>query len=453
MISALQAKWTAMRKDGFVRSIGALAGGTAFAQALTVLAMPLLTRLYSPADFSILAVYSAILAIISAIACLRFEIAIPLPERDDDGANLLALALIGPMLFGLLTAAVLLIWPDQIVAVLKQPALRPFLWLFPLGVWFAGSYAAALYWATRKKNFNAIARTRVLQAVVGTGVQAGAGWFGFGPIGLLAGQLINSGAGFWGLLKKNWRADRQAFLLVRWRRMYDLFREYHRFPKYSTLEALANNAGVQLPMIIIAALAAGPEAGYLLLATKVMAAPISLIGGAVAQVYLANAPAAHRAGQLPKLTLQVISGLVKTGVGPLIFAGIIAPVVFPLVFGQEWRRAGELVAWMTPWFVMQFLASPVSMALHVTGNQRSALALQIFGCFLRVGFVILGVVLLGKFSEAYAVSGLIFYLIYIAVILRRLSIGLFDFLILLAKGWKFLLAWVFLGIFLIFVVS
>jgi O-antigen/teichoic acid export membrane protein len=442
-----------MRKNGFVRSAGALAGGTAFAQAVVVLATPLLTRLYSPADFSILAVYAAILAILSSVACLRFEIAIPLPEQDEDAANLLVLALIGPAVLSFLITIAVVIWPDQIVTLLKQPALRPFLLLFPLGVWLAGSYAAVQYWATRKKNFGAIARTRMFQAFVGTAVQAGMGWFGFAPIGLLLGQLINSGAGVWGLLKRSWRTDRKEFLSIRWDRMRDLFKEYHRFPKYSALEALANNAGIQLPMIMIAALAIGPEAGYLLLATRVMAAPISLIGGAVAQVYLSNAPLAYREGELPKNTLQVIDGLIKTGVGPLIFAGITAPALFPLIFGKEWQRAGELVAWMTPWFVMQFLASPVSMALHVTGNQRAALLLQLFGCVFRVGLVALSISIIGKFSEAYAISGLIFYVLYLAVILKKISIELLDLAGLLKKRWALLLAWVFLGISVSFIAS
>src|SRR5690606_34581923 len=100
-----------------------------------------------------------------------------------------------------------------------------------------------------------------------------------------------------------------------------------------------------------------------------MAAPMGLVGGDVAQVSVSRAPEKYRSGELAEFTARVIEGLVKTGVGPLLFVGIIAPPVFAIVFGVEWRRAGEIISWMTPWFIFQFISSPVSMVMHVTDRQ------------------------------------------------------------------------------------
>jgi len=69
-------------KNAFVRSVSVLVGGTAGAQILLVLAAPLLTRLYTPEDFGLLAVYASLLALIGVISSLRYELAIPLPEDD-----------------------------------------------------------------------------------------------------------------------------------------------------------------------------------------------------------------------------------------------------------------------------------------------------------------------------------------------------------------------------------
>lgn len=76
-----------------------------------------------------------------------------------------------------------------------------------------------------------------------------------------------------------------------------------------------------------------------------MQAPIGLIGNAVSQVYLSHASTEHRKGNLPAFTSQMLIGLMKTGVDPLIIMGITAPITFPLVFGEKWHRAGELVSW------------------------------------------------------------------------------------------------------------
>ena len=70
-------------QGGFLKSISVLVGGTIFAQAITVLSLPILTRLYNPLDFSIFAIYTSLLAVLSAISCLRFEVAIPI-SRDEE---------------------------------------------------------------------------------------------------------------------------------------------------------------------------------------------------------------------------------------------------------------------------------------------------------------------------------------------------------------------------------
>ena len=429
-------------RSGLVRSVGVLIGGTAFAQALTILALPLITRLYSPTDFSMLAVYASILGIISVSACLRLEIAIPMPERDEDAANLLALSLFSCTVIAGTTALAVWLYSTEIVELLRQPYLKSYLWLLPLGIWFTSAYSAMQFWSTRKKKFGIIARTRMGQAVGGIGTQIGVGWTSSSPFGLLLGHTVASGAGLIGLAQNAWRDNRAALQSISWAGMRTTLGKYQQYPKFSTLESLSNSASIQLPIIIIAAVAIGQEAGYLMLATRVMAAPMALIGGAVSQVYLSKAPEEMRAGRLASFTMQIICGLVKAGVGPLLFAGILAPTVFPLLFGEKWHRAGDLVAWMTPWFIMQFLASPVSMTLHVTGNQRTAFLLQFFGLLLRVGTV-MGAYYITRtnIAEAYSISGFIFYAVYFYVVLSLSAIKILDLWKALSRSYLPILFW------------
>lgn len=446
---AMRQKFDALFREGFVRSVGVLVGGTAFAQALMVLVLPLLTRLYTPEDFSVLAVYTSILGIISVAACLRLEIAIPLPQRDDDAANLLALALCSSAGVAGLSALVVALFPTQIIALVAQPKLEPYLWLLPLGIWLSSSYAALQFWATRKKRFSVIAKTRMTQAIGGAGMQVGFGWAGIAPLGLVLGQMINSGAGIFGLVRDALKNDRPALRAINWTIMRRIFSEYDRFPKYSTFESLANSVSIQLPIIIIAALAVRTEAGFLMLASRVMFAPMALIGGAVSQVYLSRAPDELRAGTLGKFTTNILGGLTKTGVGPLVFAGIIAPIVFPMIFGISWQRSGEMVAWMTPWFIMQFLASPISMILHITQNQCAALVLQILGIVLRIGAVVVAVYWAqGWVVESYAVSGFIFYLIYFCFVIYITKIQIKELSKALKPGGYIVTVWVLLALFL-----
>lgn len=435
------------RKAPFVRHVTALAGGTALAQMVVVGALPLLTRLYTPSDFSLLAVYSALVGVVSVAACLRFEIAIPLPESDDDAANLLALSLLCSLAVSATLGVLILLFGQNLLEWERGGELGEYWLLVPLGVWLGSTYCALQGWATRKKRFGQVARTRVGQALGGTGVQVGLGLAAQAPMGLLLGHAISLGAGIIGLARVAGRDGGSAFRSVGYEGVRRVFAEYSRFPKYSTFEALANSGGLQLPLLLIAFLAAGPEAGFLILAMRVMQAPMSLIGASVSQVYLSHAAQEMRQNTLQPYTSRIIAGLGKTGVGPLIFAGITAPLVFPLIFGSDWARAGRLVSWMTPWFVMQFLSVPVSMALHVTGSQRAALVLQIGGLMLRVGTVAAAYWFLPNWlSEAYAISGFVFYFAYLELLAAKVGMQRGDVWRALLQAWPIHLAWLAAGL-------
>lgn len=406
----------------FLRSVAVLVGGTALGHGITAAALPVLSRLYTPADFSLLAVFAGLVSIISVVACLRFDVAVALPEEDEEALRLLTLALGTALVCSFVVLIAVLVAPGQIAHWLKQPGLQAYLWLLPVSVLLGGGYSALQMWFVREKAFALIARSRVAQSTASAGTQIASGVLAVGPGGLLFGHAMNTGAAclFLGYRLLAGHTARAASKRMTWTALRRTFRRYDRFPKYSTFEALCNSAAIHLPVIMIAALAAPTEAGYLMLATYVMQAPMALVGAAVGQVYLAGAAHKHRQGLLGEFTAEVLGGLLKSGSGPLLAVGIVSPAIFGLIFGAGWERAGVLVAWMTPWFVLQFLSTPISMGLHVTGHQRLAFALQLLGLALRAGMVWLAASLSPlHVSEWYAVSGFLFYLLYLLTILWR----------------------------------
>lgn len=406
-----------LRQNGLVRNVGILAGGTVVAQAILALSMPILTRLYSPADFSLLAVYASVLGLVAIVSCLRFNIAVPLPEAPAESMNLLVLSLMSTAAFACLTAIPVIVAPKATVALLGQPALQPYLWMVPIGVALASSYDALQYWTSRKRQFAIITKTRVVRAVGGAGTQLAIGGVSPSPFGLILGHLLYSGLGVVDLIRALWRDDRSLLMAVTRVRLKDTARLYRRFPLFSVPEALFNTIGLEVSILIIAANAIGPEAGFLMLAMRVMGLPMTLIGSSVAQVFLVEAPERMRAGTLPAFTWRAMLALLKTGAPPLILAGAVSPWLFPVVFGAGWARAGVIVAWLTPMCILQFVASPVSMILHVTGRVAWAMWLQIVGGIVRVGCVAIAAKAVpARLTEVFSISSAAFYLMYLIVI-------------------------------------
>lgn len=404
--------------NSLFRDTAKLVSGTAGGRVILLIALPVVTRLYDPEDFRLLAVFVALVSTISVAACLRFEIAIPLARNDDDAANLLALALLSATGVSVVTLALTGIAPESFALWISVPDIAPYLWLVALGIFLAASYTALQFWATRMHRFGIIARTRVGQAATGAGTMLAMGWAGLAPLGLLLGNMLTLGAGGLSLAAQALRYDSECLRAITRPRLNETLRDYRRYPVFSTPEALANVAGIQIPILIIAARAGG-EAGQLFLAMQVMAAPMTLVGASVGQVYASRAAEELSKGTLGLFTRSMMRRLFLIGVGPIALAALLAPLLFALIFGPDWERAGWIVTWIAPWMLAQLVVSPVSMGLHVTGRQRAAMVLQGVGVVLRVGAVLAGVAFWeAGLIELYAISGIVFYLVYTFIITR-----------------------------------
>ncbi len=409
-------------KGSFVRHAGILAGGTVVAQGVTMAALPVLTRLYSPEDFNLLASFAGVVSILTVVSSLRYNMAIPLPQADEEGFSLTVVALGCTAIISSMIALLFLIAPEAIGSAIRQPELVSFLWLVPIGVFVASTYNALQFWVSRKKQFGLVARTRMTRSVGGAGTQIGYGLYAPSPFGLVLGQIASEGLGIVGLARNILREDRQLIRSVSLGSLRDRARDYRRFPLYSGPEALFDTAAAQIPIILIAAAALGPEAGFLLVAMRVMGIPTRLIGSSVAQVFVVEAPEKLRKGELHSFTLKTLNALLKVGSLPMLLVGAVAPWVFGWVFGPEWTRAGWLVAWLTPMFILQFAASPMSLVLHVIGRLKLAMWMQVFGLVFRVGSIAaVAAYYAGYLSEAFAIAGAIYNAVFIMVILHAVK--------------------------------
>jgi O-antigen/teichoic acid export membrane protein len=365
-----------------------------------------------------LAVYISVVSTVAVAASLRLEIAIPIAEADRDAAALMVISFASILLVCFLLMILALTLSEQISGWLAIPAIYKYLWLVPIGVFLLSSYSVTQYWAARFRRFELIARTKVSQAFVGSTVMLASGWLGLAPLGLLIGKSLTEGAGGGVLFRNVIKKDKSLFYGMNLPKLKAVFKENLAYPKYSTVESFANVAGYQMPIVMIAS-QAGSEAGQLFLAMQVVFIPMTLMGTAVSQVYLSRAPNEMREGRLGIFTKGLMKNLAVVGVPSLFIIGALAPIMFSLVFGSDWGRAGEIVRILLPWVAIQFVVSPVSMALHVTGHQRLAMALQCLGLLLRLGGLYLFVSVGGEsVVEMYAGLSACFYALYFMVIIK-----------------------------------
>jgi len=367
-------------KGQFARSVIVLAGGTAFGQAITVLVSPILTRLYKPEDFGVLAVYSSVLGILSVVASWRYELAIPLPEKDEDGVALVVLSLGIVVLMSIFVGLGSWLIGSKFVQWLKVQALRPYLWLLPIGMLLGGSYQVFNYWAVRKQAYNVIAKTKLRQGLGSAITQVTLGFLKSGPFGLIGGSIVGQSAGILTLSDLLFKKHKESLQFIKPENIKKMALRYQRFPKFSAFGSLVNTAGLQLPSILLAFYYGPQVAGWFALAQRVLGVPMNLLGQAISQVYLGTGSRLVHEDVKSLRSLFIRSAIRLFLIGsPIMFTlAIGGPWLFIKIFGANWENAGKILQILTPAILLQFVAAPLSQTVNLLEHQHWQLNWDLF---------------------------------------------------------------------------
>lgn len=364
-----------------------LAGGTAFSQALAVLASPVLTRLYSVEDFGYFQMYMAFMAFAVLAVTLRYEQAIFLPEKEEVAANLVIVTictvLAMSVLFGFLA------WAVHRYGVLPTSAagLRPYVGLIPIAICGAGIYQTLSIWALRQKAYPRVMGTKIVQVGSQITIQTGMGVLHAGTLGLFVGDAIGRVAGSLSLARLAWHRNRSAFQFARWKTIWSAAVRYRRFPFVSSGAALVGVAAYSLPPLLMAQLYGPKTLGWFALGDRVLGAPAVLIGQAVSQVYCVEAASLNVSDPhaFNALFLRSMKRLLWLGLIPFLIFLLFGPALFGFVFGASWREAGVYARWLAPMHYVALVAWPLTPTLNILERQFWQLGWDVGRLVLTVG--------------------------------------------------------------------
>ena len=151
---------------------------------------PILTRLYTPEDFGLLAVFVALTAILGSISSGRYELAIMLPENDEDSINIAALCFLLSISLSIIILIIITAFSGTIVNLLDNKGIKNWLYLVPFVVLMTGFRNTLNYLNTRKVLYKDIAKANIYKSVGLASVQLGVGFVKSGVTGLISGQVI-----------------------------------------------------------------------------------------------------------------------------------------------------------------------------------------------------------------------------------------------------------------------
>jgi O-antigen/teichoic acid export membrane protein len=374
-----------------VRGTLTLAGCTTLGAVIMVAVAPVLTHLFTPAVFGIVALYTSIVSIGAPIGSLRYDLAILLPEDDNDAANVLALSVLLLLPICAFLGVLTWFWSRQIAAWLNAGQLAPYLWLAPVGILGAGMYQALSSWALRKEEYGKIARTRLSQNGGMAVTQVGLGALLSGdPVAMLIGDLVSRYGGVTMLLRYAWPWLKGR--TISFRLMRATAKRYAKFPFYSTPASLLTAVEIQIPTILLSRYFGPSIVGWYALTYRVLRAPTTVLGQAAAQSLFANAARVSRDPErMQQLTKRAT--IVLMAVGLPIFALVVqeGPELFARAFGAGWMKAGLYARILAPALFISFIANPLSNLLNIREWQGTTLLYSALECVITVGCLMIGV--------------------------------------------------------------
>lgn len=361
----------------FFRNVVVLFSGSAVAQAIPLLSMLILTRMYPEEAFGVFFVYAAAGVVLAILSTLKYELSVVLPHSDNAGFSLLILSLFIAFLVTVAGELIIILLFDHIQAVLAEKSIGKWLYFLPLSMFFTGIMQAVGFWFNRFKQYRLISTSRIVKAVVMSAFQIAGGVVGLHTTGLITGLIIGQGAAAIYVLILIFPEIKKHKESISIKKMIEEGKKYLNIPLFNTLMGLLNSISNQLPVFLLSRFFGAKIVAYYGLANRVISVPVGLVTQSVGQVFYQDAAQIiNNKGDLLLLVRSLYKQLLKFGFIPFLVLLLAGPWLFNLLFGLDWRISGVYTQILSPWLLLMFLNSPLSYIITILNKQKQMLIYQ-----------------------------------------------------------------------------
>lgn len=356
-----------LKRNDFWRSVVVIVTGTVVGQTISIVTLPMISRLYEPVAFGQYALLASVSAFLTIVVTLGLSSAIMAPENDTAAEQVVVVAFTCAVVLatGLVGIALAL----SRVLPLPDTGLPPWqvcLWVYAMTL--VNCLTALLRVHTNRRGFNrALAANSILSALCTLIIAIPLGLLDRGSLGLILASLA---AGLLCSLQMLRHANPFTHR-VTWSSITSTLRTYRGYVSYQYAANLMETAGAQLPTQVLAGLYGSTRLGSYSMNERLLGIPLRLVGTPVSTVYFRSISTAFRSGaNLAPLTFSIVSKVMLAASGPMAILIFWGPVIFGWALGAEWREAGALCAYLVPLYVLTLCRASVSNCRVVIGRQR-----------------------------------------------------------------------------------
>ncbi|NYT62141.1 oligosaccharide flippase family protein [Alcaligenaceae bacterium] len=408
-------------KGEFIKNVFTLMTGTIAAQLFLVAVSPILTRIYTPADFGVLALFTALNSVLSIVAAGRYETAIMLPKEDADALNIVALAAALTLSFSMVMEGIIYVFFDELIKLANTPLADRWIYLLPLSVTFSAGTQIMILWNNRRKKFKQLATSRALYGLGSGTSQCSLGYVPGVSFGLIIGNIVGSFLGLVTLIKANLGSFKAGWPSISWVRIKENAKAYRRFPLFSLWGALFDTSASQVPLFMIASFFSVTVTGYFGFTIKVLSLPLFLISSAVSEVFFQKITQLDTTNpaELRRYVLRIFTLLTCIAVPFCLLFISFGIEIFSFVFGKNWAQAGQFAGPLSIAAGVRFMVSPLSVVLNLNHNVKKGASWQVtYFCTLTTVLLTFSDQPIDVFLHAFVAHEVVLFSIYFIVIVR-----------------------------------
>uniref|UniRef100_UPI0040481C94 oligosaccharide flippase family protein n=1 Tax=Limnohabitans sp. TaxID=1907725 RepID=UPI0040481C94 len=374
-----------LNMGGFFKNVGVLTLGTFGSQALIIIFYPILTRLYTPAEFGIISVVYMITTLLAIFASGAAEGAIIISISRRTAAHVIGWVIIRSAKILFISFILTLILINLNIEHFIQPEIKYWLPLIPIFAAFTIVFSCFSEWTLREQQFSKLAHFRIMQSFLVSLLRTVFGILTISINGLIAGEFIGkiltTAIASHSMIVNNLK----YFRVLSIKRIINERERYNNFPRYMMPDQLINTAGGTIHIPFIAIMFGSAELGYIAMSMSILYLPVTVVSSAIKDVFRQRAAIELQSnGSCRSLYLKLMCPVIVIGLLGFSFIYYFSDWIFTFILGTSWAPVGEYTRILIPLYFFNFVSMSMGGVLVVAQRLGVSLAWQIANLIMTV---------------------------------------------------------------------
>lgn len=354
--------------------------GSGLSQGIILAASPIITRIYSPAEFGLFANYTSFFIVLALISNLRYEQAIVLPKSQIESVRLLIFCFILSITAIILYTLGLLSFSRFEWAASNDLFKTKIIYLLPASLIFLVVFSLMNQMIVRNEKYSLFSINGIINSSALSIGQISFGLLGFGVFGLIFGNIFSNLCSSLFYASKLYPLKAVEWLKKAWNwdKITVSAKKYIEFPKYVLFSELAYTTSQYFMPVVLLGFYGPVVAGFYALANRITRLPLIVIGNSFANVFKIEANKQYiELGHCRPIFKSTFKKIIAVVFIPFVLLAILSPYLFGWVFGEDWSEAGQYVRVLSIMMVFEFVFLPYKFIFYIFKRQKVLMWLQI----------------------------------------------------------------------------